>query len=88
MLTWTSGQYDTAVTEFKKAINIDPIFLNCSLGRAYLGQGNLEAAENSDRLENNYYLPAGAFERQAHCDRGDAYLSQVEGSRKCSQRLA
>ena len=37
------GQYNAAVTEFQEAINIDPIFTDahCSLGRAYLGQGNL-----------------------------------------------
>ena len=36
------GQYNAAVTEFQEAINIDPIFTDahCSLGRAYLGQGN------------------------------------------------
>ena len=43
------GQHDAAIAEFKKAINIDPIFTSarCSLGTAYLGQGNLKEAENA-----------------------------------------
>ena len=88
-------QYDAAVAEFKEAINIDPIFTeaHCSLGRAYLGQGNLEAAENTAkkalRLEDNYYPPAGELLKaikQAHCDRGDAYLSQ--GKLKAAENAA
>ena len=78
-------QYDAAVAEFKEAINIDPIFTDahCSLGRAYLGQGNLKEAENAAkkalRLEDNYYLPARELLKaikEAHCDCGNAYLSQ------------
>ena len=44
----SNGQYDAAVIAFKKAINIDIIYTDayCGLGRAYLAQGNLEAAEN------------------------------------------
>ncbi len=43
------GQYEAAVSEFKEAINIDPIYADahCGLGRAYLAQGNLEAAEKT-----------------------------------------
>ena len=42
-------KYNEAIAEFKKAINIDPIDaeIHCGLGRACLGQGDLEAAENA-----------------------------------------
>ena len=42
-------QYETAIGIFKETINIDPIYTDahCGLGRAYLAQGNLEAAENA-----------------------------------------
>ncbi len=53
------NQYEAAVNEFKHTINIDPIYTEAhsGLGRAYLAQGNLEAAENaakrSLKLTNN-----------------------------------
>lgn len=77
------GQYDAAVTEFRRAINIDPITaeVHCNLGRAYLGQGNLEAAESAAnrtlRLESNY-LPAHQLLEQikrAYYDQGLAHLN-------------
>ena len=42
-------QYKAAVHEFKEAINIDPIYADAhyGLGRAYLAQGDLEAARNA-----------------------------------------
>ena len=54
-----TGQYEAAAVKFKEAINIDPIYTNahCGLGRVYIGQGDLEAAENTAktalRLEEN-----------------------------------
>ena len=44
-------QYETAIDTFKETINIDPVYTDahCGLGRAYLAQGNLEAAENAAR---------------------------------------
>ena len=89
------GQYNAAVTEFKEAINIDPIFTeaHCSLGRAYLEQGNLEAAANAAKkvlgFEDNDYPPARELLRaikQAHCDRGDTYFSQ--GKLKAAENSA
>ena len=77
------GQYDAAVAEFEKAINIDPIFTDAhySLGRTYLEQGDLEAAENvvkkileSDR---SYQLAHKLLEdiKQAYYDRALAHLN-------------
>ena len=77
------GQYDEAVAEFQKAINIDPIFTDAhsGLGRAYLGQGDLEAAENEAkkalRLDTSYQ-PAHellAAVKQAYYDRALAHLN-------------
>ena len=77
------GQYDEAVAEFQKAINIDPIFTDAhsGLGRAYLGQGDLEAAENEAkkalRLDSSYQ-PAHellAAVKQAYYDRALAHLN-------------
>ena len=55
------GQYEAAVDGFKETINIDPIYTEAhsGLGRAYLAQGNLEAAENAAQkgqklAENNH----------------------------------
>ena len=55
------GQYDAAASKFQEAINIDPIYTNahCGLGRAYIGQGDLETAENAAKTalrlgENNH----------------------------------
>lgn len=44
-------QYEAAIDEFKQTINIDPIFPEayCGLGRSYLAQGNLDAAENAGK---------------------------------------
>ena len=77
------GQYDAAVAEFQKAINIDPILTDAhsGLGRAYLGQGDLEAAENEAkkalRLDSSYQ-PAHellAAVKQAYYDRALAHLN-------------
>ena len=53
--------YEAAVDELKKAINIDPIYTDAhhELGRAYLAQSNLKAAENAAKkalgfTENNH----------------------------------
>ena len=78
-------QYGTAVSDFKKAININPIFkaAHCDLGWAYLGQDDLEAAENAAktilRFDNNYSPPVRELLKaikQAYCDRGNTYLDQ------------
>ena len=44
-----NGQYDAAVTEFTEAINTDRLYTEAyyRLGRAYVAQGDLEAAENA-----------------------------------------
>ncbi len=61
---WDKGKYEAAVSEFKEAINIDPIYADahCGLGRVYLGQGKLIEAKNSVkeslRLKNNNYSDA------------------------------
>ncbi|MDE0484604.1 MAG: crossover junction endodeoxyribonuclease RuvC [Candidatus Poribacteria bacterium] len=53
-----------AIAKFNEAINIDPVDaeIHCGLGRAYLGQGNLEVGENKAkeaiRLEENNYPDA------------------------------
>ena len=54
-------QYGAAVHEFKEAINIDPIYTDAhyGLGRAYLAQGDLEAAGSTAKTalrltENNH----------------------------------
>ena len=65
---WNNGcayldksQYNAAVSEFREAIKIDPIYpdAHCGLGRAYLAQGALKAAENVAKTalrftENNH----------------------------------
>ena len=55
------GQYDAAASKFQEAINIDPVYTDahCGLGRVYIGQGDLEAAENTAKkslmlAENNH----------------------------------
>lgn len=55
------SQYDAAVSEFREAINIDPIYTDAhyGLGRASLAQGDLEAAEDAVKTalrlsENNH----------------------------------
>ena len=55
------GQYDVAAAKFQEAVNIDPIYTDAhyGLGRASLGQGDLEAAENAAKTalrlsENNH----------------------------------
>ena len=77
------GQYDEAVAQFKDTINIDPILTDAhsGLGRAYLGQGDLEAAENEAkkalRLDTSYQ-PAHellAAVKQAYYDRALAHLN-------------
>ena len=87
------GQYDAAVAEFEKAINIDPIFTDAhySLGQAYLEQGDLEAAENvvkkileSDR---SYQLAHKLLEdiKQAYYDRALAHLNNERYSEAIAQ---
>ena len=53
--------YNAAIAEFKEAINTDPIYTDAhyGLGRAYLAQGDLKAAENTVKkalklTENNH----------------------------------
>ena len=55
------SQYDAAVSEFREAINIDPIYTDAhyGLGRASIAQGDLEAAEDAVKTalrlaENNH----------------------------------
>ena len=80
------GQYNTAVAEFEKAINIDPIFTDahCSLGQTYLEQGDLEAAENVVKkileFDRSYQLAHKLLEdiKQAYYDRGIAHLNDEE----------
>ena len=76
-------KYGEAVTDFKGAISIDPVFTDahCDLGHAYLGQGNLREAENEAkkavRLEDNDYPPASELLKeikQAYYDRGLTHL--------------
>ena len=55
------GRYDAAASKFQEAINIDPVYTDahCGLGRVYIGQADLEAAENTAKksltlAENNH----------------------------------
>ena len=80
------GQYDTAVAEFEKAINIDPIFTDahCSLGQTYLEQGDLEAAENVVKkildFDRSYHPAHKLLDdiKQAYYDQGIAHLNHEE----------
>ena len=58
----SNQQYNKAIATFKVTINKYPTFVivHCGLGQAYLGKGELTAAENAVeealRLENDYQL--------------------------------
>ena len=76
-------KYGEAITDFKGAISIDPVFTDAhsDLGHAYLGQGNLREAENEAekvlRLEDNDYPPARELLeeiKRAYYDRGLTHL--------------
>ncbi|MDE0555614.1 MAG: crossover junction endodeoxyribonuclease RuvC, partial [Candidatus Poribacteria bacterium] len=78
-----NDQYSKAITEFNEARNIDPIDaeVHYGLGRAYLGRGDLVAAENAAnetlRLEVNHQNAVelqGAI-KQTYYDRGIVYLN-------------
>ena len=93
-------QYETAIYEFKEAINIDPIYMeaHCRLGRAYLEQNKLVKAEKSAnevlRLDINNQPAHKLLNdiKQAHCDWGNSCLEQgdlreAEDSAKQALRL-
>ena len=78
-------QYEAAVSEFKKAINIDPIYTagHCGLGRAYLAQSNLEEAENAAKkalgfTENNHLDSQKLLAAIAHYRSGCDSLSSSQ----------
>ena len=78
-------QYEAAIDEFKKIINIDPIYTeaHCGLGRAYLAQGNLEAAENAAKkslklAENNHPDSQKLLDAIAHYRSGCNFLNNSE----------
>ena len=83
-----NGQYYEAIAEFEEAINnasmIDPMYIkaHCGLGRAYLGQDKLVAAEKSAkealRLDDNYQPAFKLLEsiKQKYCEHGGNYLNQ------------
>lgn len=82
----SNGQYETAAAEFQKAINIEPVYADahCGLGWAYVGQGDLGAAENSAnqalKLSPNCQPAHALLEniKQKHCERGRDYFAQHE----------
>ena len=87
------GQYDAAVAEFEKAINIDPIFTDAhySLGQTYLEQGDLEVAENvvekileSDRSYQSAHKLLKDI-KQAYYDRALAHLNNERYSEAIAQ---
>ena len=77
-------QYDEAITAFEETINRYPKFTkaHCGLGQAYLGIGNLAAAEKSARealkLEDDYQSAFKLLEsiKQKHYELGRDYLNQ------------
>ena len=77
-------QYDEAITTFKETIGRYPKFtaVHCGLGQAYLGKGNLTAAENAAKealkLENNYQSALQILEniKQKYCEFSRDYLNQ------------
>lgn len=78
-------QYETAVDELKEAINIDPIYTDAhyELGRAYLVQDNLEAAENAGKkvlglTENNHFDSQKLLAAIAHYRSGYNSLNNSE----------
>ena len=78
-------QYESAVYELKKAINIDPIYAeaHCGLGRVYLAQGNLEESENAAKKTlgftgNNYPDSQNLLDAIAHYHSGCNFLNNGE----------
>ena len=78
-------QYEAALDEFKETINIDPIYTNAhyGLGRAYLAQGNLEAAENGAKkalwlTENNHPNSQKLLDAIIHYRSGCNFLNNSE----------
>ena len=78
-------RYKAAVDELKKAINIDPIYTDAhyELGRAYLAQSNLKAAENAAKkalgfTENNHLDSQKLLAAIAHYRSGCDSLSSSE----------
>ena len=78
-------QYEAAVDELKEAINIDPIYTDAhyELGRAYLAQCNLKAAENAAKkalglTENNYPDSQKLLDAIVHYRFGCTSLSNSE----------
>ena len=79
-------QYDKAITAFQETINKYPKFTkaHCKLGQAYLGIGNLAAAENSANESLRlypYYQPARDLLeaiKQAYYNRGQNYLDNCQ----------
>ena len=76
-------QYNEAIVEFKKALNIDPIFVDAhyGLGQTYLEKGDLEASRKSAneilRLNDNYQPARELLDdiKQAYYKRGSDYLN-------------
>ena len=78
-------RYEDALDEFKETINIDPIYTDAhyGLGRAYLAQGNLEAAENGAKkalwlAENNHPDSQKLLDAIAHYRSGCNFLNNSE----------
>ena len=79
-------RYNEAIAAFKEVIDRDSSFIDahCQLGRAYLEQGNLDAARKSARaarnLDRNYGPALTLWEdtRQAHIEHGRAALERGE----------
>ena len=78
-------QYEAALGEFKETINIDPIYTDAhyGLGRAYLAQGNLEAAENGAKkalwlTENNHPDSQKLLDAIIHYRSGCNFLNNSE----------
>lgn len=78
-------EYSEAMTKFNEAINIDPMDarIRCDLGRAYLGQGDLEDGENqveeAIRLtENNHPDSQKLLDAIAHYRSGCNSLDNSE----------
>ena len=88
-----NGRYSEAIAQFKDTINRYSYFTAayCGLGRAYLGQGNLETAENEAkkalRLDSSYQPTHEllAAVKQAYYNRAIAQLNNGRYSEAIAQ---
>jgi len=78
-------QYEKAINTFKETINIDPVYTDahCGLGRAYLGQNDLDRAETAAKTalrleENNHPDSRKLLDAITHYRSGCNFLNNSE----------